>query len=221
MNKINKANPFLLTAASIALTLGIAACNKNQPPDNSAQNQAAQPDQTQPADQSQQDPAAAANLAPASATQPAPPAPAASPTSNNQPYQSNSNDSDNNYNNNNEDDDSNYGQPVLQASAPPPELPEYSQPDCPGDGYLWTPGYWSFGPQGYFWVPGAWTQPPEIGYLWTPGYWGYVGGQYAITTVIGAVTSAITAASTMDSATLASVTRGDIGTETVSTTTAR
>src|ERR1700678_4206867 len=189
MKKISKTNPFLLTAASIALTLGIAACNKNQTPDNSAQNQAAQPDQTQPADQSQQDPAAAANLAPASATQPAAsapapssaPAPAPSPASNNQQYQSNSNDSDSNSNDNNyndEDDDSNYGQPVLQASAPPPELPEYSQPDCPGDGYLWTPGYWSFGPQGYFWVPGAWTQPPQVGYLWTPGYWGYVGGSY-------------------------------------------
>ena len=77
-----------------------------------------------------------------------------------------------------EDQDSSYGQPVLQAQQPPPELPEYSQPDCPGDGYLWTPGYWSYAPQGYYWVPGAWTRPPQPGYLWTPGYWGYVGGRY-------------------------------------------
>src|ERR1035438_9893267 len=49
----------LLAAASIALTLGVAACNKNPTPDNSAQSQPAQTDQSQ-------DPAAAANLAPAS-----------------------------------------------------------------------------------------------------------------------------------------------------------
>src|ERR1035438_10746375 len=51
----------LLAAASIALTLGVAACNKNPAPDNSAQSQPAQTDQSQ-------DPAAAANLAPASET---------------------------------------------------------------------------------------------------------------------------------------------------------
>jgi len=67
---------------------------------------------------------------------------------------------------------------VLQAQQPPPQLPEYSQPDCPGDGYLWTPGYWSYSDQGYYWVPGAWARPPEVGYLWTPGYWGYSRGRY-------------------------------------------
>jgi hypothetical protein len=25
----------------------------------------------------------------------------------------------------------------------PPALPVYEQPLCPGDGYLWTPGYWA------------------------------------------------------------------------------
>src|ERR1700726_4674892 len=76
------------------------------------------------------------------------------------------------------DEDSSYGQPALEASDAPPELPEYSQPECPGDGYLWTPGYWSYSSQGYYWVPGAWARPPEVGYLWTPGYWGYAGGRY-------------------------------------------
>ncbi|HEY4049994.1 MAG TPA: hypothetical protein VGM27_24295, partial [Acidobacteriaceae bacterium] len=28
----------------------------------------------------------------------------------------------------------------------PPVLPVYTQPVCPGDGYLWTPGYWAYGP---------------------------------------------------------------------------
>jgi len=26
----------------------------------------------------------------------------------------------------------------------PPELPAYEQPMCPGDGYIWTPGYWAW-----------------------------------------------------------------------------
>jgi hypothetical protein len=61
----------------------------------------------------------------------------------------------------------------------PPVLPVYTQPACPGDGYLWTPGYWAYGPDGYYWVPGTWVRPPQIGVLWTPGYWGWGGGVYA------------------------------------------
>jgi hypothetical protein len=57
----------------------------------------------------------------------------------------------------------------------PPTLPVYEQPLCPGDGYLWTPGYWAYGDDGYFWVPGTWVLAPEPGFLWTPGYWGWGG----------------------------------------------
>ena len=60
----------------------------------------------------------------------------------------------------------------------PPALPVYVQPVCPGDGYLWNPGYWAYGPEGYYWVPGVWVQPPTVGYLWTPPYWGFAGGVY-------------------------------------------
>jgi hypothetical protein len=60
----------------------------------------------------------------------------------------------------------------------PPPLPVYTQPLCPGDGYLWTPGYWHYGPAGYYWVPGVWVRPPQVGYLWTPGYWGWGGSAY-------------------------------------------
>jgi hypothetical protein len=60
----------------------------------------------------------------------------------------------------------------------PPELPVYEQPICPGDGYLWTPGYWAYGDDGYFWVPGTWVVAPEVGFLWTPGYWGWGNGGY-------------------------------------------
>ena len=60
----------------------------------------------------------------------------------------------------------------------PPALPVYEQPLCPTEGYLWTPGYWAYGPAGYYWVPGVWVAPPQPGFLWTPGYWGFVGGIY-------------------------------------------
>jgi hypothetical protein len=61
----------------------------------------------------------------------------------------------------------------------PPILPVYEQPYCPGDGYIWTPGYWAYSPNGgYYWVPGAWVLAPYTGALWTPGYWGYEGGGY-------------------------------------------
>ena len=60
----------------------------------------------------------------------------------------------------------------------PPALPVYTQPICPGDGYLWNPGYWAYGDAGYYWVPGVWVQPPMAGGLWTPGYWGWGGSAF-------------------------------------------
>jgi hypothetical protein len=60
----------------------------------------------------------------------------------------------------------------------PPALPVYTQPVCPAPGYIWTPGYWAWGPNGYFWVPGTWVMAPQPGLLWTPGYWGWAGGLY-------------------------------------------
>jgi len=60
----------------------------------------------------------------------------------------------------------------------PPAIPVYVQPACPTEGYLWTPGYWSYGDAGYYWVPGVWVSPPRAGVLWTPGYWGFAGGVY-------------------------------------------
>ncbi len=60
----------------------------------------------------------------------------------------------------------------------PPALPVYVQPPCPRPGFLWTPGYWAYGPAGYYWVPGVWAAPPAVGMLWTPPYWGWGGGVY-------------------------------------------
>ncbi len=69
--------------------------------------------------------------------------------------------------------------PGAYAPAPPPPLPEYEQPPCPGDGYLWTPGFWAYDPDGYYWTPGAWVMPPFLGALWTPGYWSLFGASFA------------------------------------------
>ncbi|HXE09482.1 MAG TPA: hypothetical protein VN612_16380 [Acidobacteriaceae bacterium] len=65
-----------------------------------------------------------------------------------------------------------------QASEPPPPIPDYDQPPAPDPDYIWTPGYWAWGPYGYYWVPGCWVEAPYVGALWTPGYWAYVGGVY-------------------------------------------
>ena len=64
----------------------------------------------------------------------------------------------------------------------PPALPVYEQPLCPGDGYIWNPGYWAWGDDGYYWVPGTWVEAPEVGYLWTPPWWGWEGGYYVFHT---------------------------------------
>src|SRR6516164_9152719 len=64
-------------------------------------------------------------------------------------------------------------------AAPPPELPTYEQPLVPGPNYIWTPGFWAWGPAGYYWVPGTWALAPEPGLLWTPGYWAWNGNGYA------------------------------------------
>jgi len=69
----------------------------------------------------------------------------------------------------------------------PPALPVYEQPLCPGDGYMWTPGYWAWSDDdGYYWVPGTWWKRPKRAcsglpvtgvwndgaYAWNGGYWG-------------------------------------------------
>jgi hypothetical protein len=62
----------------------------------------------------------------------------------------------------------------------PPDLPVYEQPICPGDGFIWTPGFWAWDDDDgdYYWVPGTWVMAPEPGYLWTPAYWGWGGSDF-------------------------------------------
>src|SRR5271155_1868685 len=73
-----------------------------------------------------------------------------------------------------------FGQVGVSITLAPPELPVYEQPVCPGDGYIWTPGYWAWDADAgdYYWVPGTWVLSPEVGYLWTPPWWGWSNGAY-------------------------------------------
>jgi len=73
-----------------------------------------------------------------------------------------------------------FAQIGISVSFGPPALPVYEQPICPGDGYLWTPGYWAWDSDfaDYYWVPGTWVLAPEVGYLWTPGWWGWGGNAF-------------------------------------------
>jgi hypothetical protein len=70
-----------------------------------------------------------------------------------------------------------FGQVAVSITVAPPELPVYEQPVCPGDGYIWTPGYWAWDgdDDDYYWVPGTWVLAPDVGFFWTPAYWGWNG----------------------------------------------
>ena len=75
---------------------------------------------------------------------------------------------------------SSFAQIGISVSFGPPALPVYEQPIAPGDGYLWTPGYWAWDSDfgDYYWVPGTWVLAPQVGYLWTPGWWGWGDGGF-------------------------------------------
>ena len=68
---------------------------------------------------------------------------------------------------------------AISVNFPPPDLPVYDQPLCPGPDYIWTPGYWAWDEDdGYYWVPGTWVLAPEPDYYWTPAYWAWEGNSY-------------------------------------------
>ncbi|MGD0735580.1 MAG: hypothetical protein ABR976_10555 [Terracidiphilus sp.] len=159
-----------LPLLTLAVMLSIAGCKSNQDQTAATTSQASTPDQSG-------DPASA-NLAPVSTASSIAPADTsgaqqgAPPPDSGAYYQQVADQS-------SDDDDSDYGeQPEYTAPDPPPPLPDYDQPQDPGDGYIWTPGYWNYASSGYYWVPGVWVQAPYEGALWTPGYWGFVGGRY-------------------------------------------
>ena len=70
-----------------------------------------------------------------------------------------------------------FGQIGMRIAIGPPALPFYDQPVCPGDGYLWTPGYWGWGDGGFLFYDGYWG--PEVGFYGGINYgFGYWGGGY-------------------------------------------
>jgi hypothetical protein len=160
MNSFQRFGLLPLLATSVVLFM--TGCPQSQDQSAAAPNQ--------PAAQDQPSDPAAANLAPAdSGTAATAQQQSAPPPDSGGSYDQASQGS----------DDPGYGaQPAAYADQPPPPLPDYDQPPAPGDGYLWTPGYWGWGQGGYYWVPGAWVQAPYEGALWTPGYWGYHNHRY-------------------------------------------
>ena len=72
------------------------------------------------------------------------------------------------------------GQVRISVLIAPPPLPVYEQPICPGQDYIWVPGYWAWDADfdDYYWVPGTWVLAPEVGLFWTPGYWAWEDGSY-------------------------------------------
>src|SRR5580698_1489960 len=59
----------------------------------------------------------------------------------------------------------------------PPDLPAYSQPPCPGAGFLWTPGYWGWGGSAFVFHEGYWGE--HVGFYGGVAYgFGYSGHGY-------------------------------------------
>jgi len=164
MNRFIRTSHLALLALAVALAA--SGCKSNE-----SQNAATTPDSSDPASVNQA-PAATTDQSSTTSSS-APTAPTATSsgtqTADNGSYDTSSANI----------DDAGYGEePVATAQEPPPQLPEYQQPVDPGDGYIWTPGYWNYASSGYYWVPGVWVQAPYQGALWTPGYWGRTHGHY-------------------------------------------
>src|ERR1700733_5801365 len=70
-----------------------------------------------------------------------------------------------------------FAQVSLSITIAPPELVVYTQPVCPQEGYLWTPGYWGWGSGAYAWNQGYWGT--EVGFYGGVNYgFGYGGVGY-------------------------------------------
>src|SRR5215472_16135499 len=69
---------------------------------------------------------------------------------------------------------------AVAVTVPPPDLPVYDQPPCPGESYIWVPGYWAWDADfdDYFWVPATWVLAPQVGFFWSPGYWSWSGASF-------------------------------------------
>jgi len=152
----------LTLGLSVALAFGISGCKKDGIPAPIAS--------TVPAGS---DPAEA-NMLPAQGMPPRAATPTRVLSANSQydPQQQGEEFNDENY-----DPNANNGADAADQAPPPPRA--YQQPPAPGEGYIWTPGYWGHNRGGYVWVQGSWARPPYQGALYTPGYWHNNGRHYA------------------------------------------
>ena len=177
------------------ICLGLTACNRTQSvpvaqdqaqtgdPSNGNLAPADQYAQTQPVagappQQAYSQPASSQAYSQPAYSQPAPNNAPSYPADNNQNYSPPANYPSDTYDAAPGGYDTGSNAQYVYATEPPPPIPEYSQPPCPGDNYFWNPGYWNYADSGYYWVPGAWVIAPYVGALWTPPYWGYRQNRY-------------------------------------------
>ena len=109
----------------------------------------------------------------------------------------------------------------VSVSIAPPELPVYEQPPCPGDDYIWTPGYWAYGDGDYYWVPGTWCLRRSLASYGHPVIGRGATRDISLHPVIGVRWSAFTAALITVMDILAMGMKAGDGTTGVSSTTAR
>jgi hypothetical protein len=57
---------------------------------------------------------------------------------------------------------------------PTPRVERYGY--APGPGYVWIPGYYTWGGSSYNWVAGRWAMPPRPHARWVPGHYERRGG---------------------------------------------
>ena len=60
-----------------------------------------------------------------------------------------------------------FSQVGVYIGTPPPPLRYEVDPPMPGQGFVWTDGYWNWVGTLYIWVPGRWQRPPYAGAYWS------------------------------------------------------
>ena len=76
----------------------------------------------------------------------------------------------------------------------PPPIAVFDQPPYPGDGDIWTLGYYQYCDYGYYWVPGQWVIPPARARCGRPAIGAWNAADTCGTKGIGDPPSAFTAA---------------------------
>ena len=78
----------------------------------------------------------------------------------------------------------------------PPPLRREVRPAPPGEGYVWTEGYWGNAGGRYVWRPGVWTRPPYAGAYWSHPHYDHYNRVGRCTKATGTMKITATAATT-------------------------